>query len=82
MHRFSKVGLQNRFFLKKLGSWEQIFAKISVFGVENNPKLHEFFYEDDIQLQIQSATPTPGKKEENTQIEGKIILLILLCRYE
>ena len=38
------------FFLKRLGSWEQIFAKISVFGAEilpkserNGPKNVKFF---------------------------------------
>ena len=29
------------FFLKKLGSWEQIFAQISVFGAEILPKLEK-----------------------------------------
>ena len=47
----SKVGSTEQiFFLKKLGSWEQIFGKISVFGAEilqkserNGPKKAKFF---------------------------------------
>ena len=31
-------------------------------GPENNPKLREFFYEDDIQLQIQVPPPPPPEK--------------------
>ena len=35
---FQKLGLQNSFFLKKLGSWEHIFTKIGVFAAEILPK--------------------------------------------
>ena len=35
LHKFSKVGSTEQiFFLKKTGSWEQFFVKISVFGAE------------------------------------------------
>ena len=38
-NRFSRIGLRNGIFLKKLGSWGQNFAKISVLGAETWPKL-------------------------------------------
>ena len=49
-HGFSKVGSAEQIFFFKLGSWEQTFAKIGVFGAEilpvserNGPSNAKFF---------------------------------------